>query len=148
MNLFALLELQKQFELDPQALEQAYFDAQKKTHPDQFAQSSPEEKQKAMAFSTKINQAYLTLKDPLKRAEYLLLDAGFEPLSHDPHILAEMMEWRERQESGEDISNSLSKEETQLMKTLHEAFEEKKYPLIQSIIYNLKYIQKMLKENK
>jgi molecular chaperone HscB len=148
MTPFILLGLQKQFQLDPQALEKAYFDAQKRAHPDQFAQASPEEKRKAIELSTQINQAYLILKDPLKRAEYLLEAAGFEPLTHDPHILAEMLEWRERQESGEDISPSLSKEEARLMKALHEAFEEKKYPLIQRIIYHLKYIQKMLKEKK
>lgn len=147
-NPFTLLGLEKKFQLDLKDLEQAYFEAQKKAHPDQFAQASLEEKRQAIELSTKINQAYLVLKSPLNRAEYLLEAAGFKPLAQDLVFLTEVLEWRERQENGENISPYLREEEERLLKALHTAFEEKKYSLIQNIIYRLKYIQKILKENK
>ena len=44
----------------------------KKVHPDRFAHGSNQEQMLAVKKSTLINDAYQTLKKPLKRAQYLL----------------------------------------------------------------------------
>jgi molecular chaperone HscB len=50
-------------------------------HPDKHVQLADADRRLAMQWATKVNEAYLTLKGPLKRAEYLL---GI--LGHDPQI--------------------------------------------------------------
>jgi molecular chaperone HscB len=97
---FELLGLAQQFTLDLKALEQAYFAAQRATHPDRFIGKGEAERIAAVTRSQRVNDAYDTLKNPLTRAEHLLELQGFAPLSDDtavpPEILGEMMELRER----------------------------------------------------
>lgn len=143
---FDILGLEKKYSLESKVLEKAYFDAQKKTHPDQFTQASPEEKQAAGQLSTVVNQAYVLLKDPLKRAEWFLKNAGIEFLSHDPLFLAEIMEWREKLEGGIDIRKDLLEVEKELFKYIEDALHIKNYEKARSSVYRLHYIQKLLKE--
>lgn len=97
---FELLGLAQQFTLDLKALEQAYFAAQRATHPDRFIGKGEAERIAAVTRSQRVNDAYDTLKNPLTRAEHLLELQGLAPLSDDtavpPEILGEMMELRER----------------------------------------------------
>src|SRR5216683_629469 len=103
-NPFEILNLEKSYRLDLQLLENHYFEAQKKWHPDQFFKATDQEKTEALKTSTAVNQAYLVLKNPLSRAEYLLKAEGIEPLSHDPTFLGTVMEWNERRERGEILT--------------------------------------------
>ncbi|MFX8879608.1 Fe-S protein assembly co-chaperone HscB, partial [Acinetobacter baumannii] len=59
------------FALDMAALDTAYRQVQSRVHPDKFANSSDTEKRVAMQWATRANEAYQTLKNPLKRASYL-----------------------------------------------------------------------------
>ena len=97
---FELLALPQQFTVDLKALEQAYFSAQRATHPDRFVGRGEAERVAAISRSQRVNDAYDTLKNPLTRAEHLLELQGLDPLSDDtvvpPEILAEMMDLRER----------------------------------------------------
>ncbi len=102
MDYFALLGLPHAFTLDPQALEAAYFAAQRQYHPDRFVGKPDKERQAAMQRSVDINNAYDTLKSPLKRAQYLLKLQGIavsgedDALKPTADLLAEVMEWREQ----------------------------------------------------
>lgn len=78
---FALFGLPRSQALDALALEQVYQDVQSKVHPDKHAHLAESDRRLAMQWATKVNEAYLTLKSPLKRAQYLLQLAG-----HDPQI--------------------------------------------------------------
>jgi len=74
---FTLFGLERRFAIDEAALEKSYLDLSRLLHPDrQLAQRSDESlakrQQRALALSAAMNQAYGTLKDPTKRAEYLL----------------------------------------------------------------------------
>ena len=142
---FALLRLEPTFFLDSKVLEKAYFEAQRKAHPDQFAQASPEVKAQAASHSTAINQAYLLLKDPLKRATILLEQAGVEPLSSDPAFLAQVMEWGEAQEDGQDLSHELKEQEALFLQELTASFMEKNYEMANSYVYRVTYINGLLK---
>jgi molecular chaperone HscB len=78
---FALFGLRRSQALDEIQLEQVYRDVQARVHPDKHAHLADSDKRIAMQWATKVNEAYLTLKSPLKRAEYLLRLTG-----HDPQI--------------------------------------------------------------
>lgn len=78
---FALFGLPRRQALDELELERTYRDIQGQVHPDKHVQLPDADRRLAMQWATKVNEAYLTLKGPLKRAEYLL---GI--LGHDPQI--------------------------------------------------------------
>ena len=99
-NHFDLFNLPQQFTLDTSALEQAYRRVQSQVHPDKFAAGSDTEKRVAMQWATRANEAYQTLKNPLKRATYLCelngVDLQTESNTAMPRqFLMQQMEWRE-----------------------------------------------------
>lgn len=98
---FTRLGLPPGFDLDLAQLERQYFGFQRRLHPDRFAGKSPKEKALSQQQATSLNEAYETLKDPLKRAAYLLAYHG-RPVDltacgtiNDPALLMEQMEKRE-----------------------------------------------------
>lgn len=106
-NLFEILGLPARFEVDLKALEQAYFAAQRATHPDRFIGKPEAERVVAITRSQLVNDAYDTLKNPLTRAEHLLELQGIHALAEEtrpePELLIEMMELRERlADAGQD----------------------------------------------
>jgi len=143
---FALLGLKKQYDLDRESLEKAYFAAQKKTHPDRFVNSSSEEKAEASKHSADINCAYLILKDPLKRAEFLLKETNRELFSHDPLFLEELMQWKEQIAAKEDIRDDLLRTQKNLFNTLETSFKQNEYEEAEKALYQLTYVHKFLKE--
>lgn len=143
---FAVFGFEKAYALDLDVLEKRYFEDQKKTHPDRFMLSGADEKAEALKQSTALNQAYLFLKDPLKRAAFLIDVYGVEPLTHDFESLSQAMRWSERMEAGENVKPELSQEEEKLLKDLEEAFEEKNYERARKALYRLTYVQKALKQ--
>jgi len=82
------------------ALEKAYHGVQNQAHPDKFAHATGAEKRVAMQWATRANEAYQTLKNPLKRATYLCelngVDLETESNTAMPTaFLMQQMEWRE-----------------------------------------------------
>ena len=108
-NHFSLLGLPENFDLDPAALEAAYFKAQQHCHPDRHVGKTAIDKQAALQRSVDINHAYRTLKDPLKRAQYLLslnnIRVGGENDNVKPvrELLIEAMQWREEVAAADEI---------------------------------------------
>lgn len=99
-NHFALFNLPMQFELDRAQLDTAYREVQSRVHPDKFVQAGDAEKRVAMQWATQANEAYQTLKDPLKRATYICnlngVDLQTESNTSMPaSFLMQQMEWRE-----------------------------------------------------
>lgn len=60
------------FEVDPSSLEARYKDLQKRLHPDRFSVASPQEREHSADQASVVNQAFDTLKRPLKRAHYMV----------------------------------------------------------------------------
>ena len=99
-NHFQLFHLPETFAVDMAALEQAYHRVQSQAHPDKFAHASDAEKRVAMQWATRANEAYQTLKKPLKRAAYLCelhgVDLEVESNTAMPTaFLMQQMTWRE-----------------------------------------------------
>jgi molecular chaperone HscB len=97
---FELFELPARFALDADALDKSYREMQARVHPDKFANAGDAERRLSMQWATRVNEAYQTLKSPLKRASYLLelqgIDLGVETNTAMPaEFLMAQMEWRE-----------------------------------------------------
>ncbi len=99
-NYFELFGLPNQFHIDLGELSERYRDLQKVVHPDRFANAGDQEKRIAMQGATLINEAYQSLKNPLKRAQYMLslkgVNADGENLTtSDGDFLMQQMQLRE-----------------------------------------------------
>ncbi len=99
-NHFELFQLPARFALDSTALDSAYRDVQGQVHPDRFVNATDAEKRVAMQWATRANEAYQTLKNPQKRAQYLCeingVDLRVESNTAMPMaFLMQQMEWRE-----------------------------------------------------
>ncbi len=98
---FTRLGLARDFDVDKGDLDRRYFALQRDLHPDRFATRAAREREISLQQSTSLNQAYETVKSPLRRAEYLLslngvtvnAETGNRPT--DPDVLMEAMESRE-----------------------------------------------------
>jgi molecular chaperone HscB len=75
---FSVFALQPRLNLDLPALEQEFHRLSRKVHPDRFARADENERQWSLADTALLNDAYRTLKDPLRRTEYLLKLEGAE----------------------------------------------------------------------
>ncbi len=73
----AVLGLPRRFEVDLGAAETAYKELSRQLHPDRFAKADPRARKAALARTVQLNDAWRTVKDPLRRADYLLELAGF-----------------------------------------------------------------------
>jgi molecular chaperone HscB len=99
-NHFELFNLPARFDIVLAALDSAYRDVQGRVHPDRFVNATDTEKRVAMQWATRANEAYQTLKNPLKRARYLCelhgIDLQTESNTAMPmDFLMQQMEWRD-----------------------------------------------------
>lgn len=99
-NHFELFQLPARFDVDMAALDAAYREVQGRVHPDRFINAGEAEKRVAMQWATRANDAYKTLKNPQKRAQYLCelhgVDLQTESNTAMPMaFLMQQMEWRE-----------------------------------------------------
>jgi molecular chaperone HscB len=108
-NHFELFGLAPAYTLDLVHLDRAYRNIQANIHPDRFAHAGDAERRASMQMATRVNEAYRTLKSPLRRASYLLelngVDPGFETnTTMPPEFLMEQMELREKLAEARDAA--------------------------------------------
>jgi molecular chaperone HscB len=77
-NHFHLFGLTESYLTDINQLEQAYRTLQAQVHPDKSAHLADAEQRLAMQRSTLVNEAYQTLRSPIRRARYLLTLQGVD----------------------------------------------------------------------
>ena len=75
---FSVLGLKPHLNIDLLALEAEFHRLSRQVHPDRFARASEQEKQWSLADTALLNDAYRTLKEPLRRTEFLLKLEGSE----------------------------------------------------------------------
>jgi molecular chaperone HscB len=72
VDYFTFFGFPRKLELDTAALEKEFYALSRRLHPDVFAQADSQERQWSLEQSSLLNDAYRTLKDPIRRTEYLL----------------------------------------------------------------------------
>lgn len=72
VNYFTFFGLPLKLNIDVAALEKSFYELSRKLHPDLNAQADTQEQEWSMEQSSLLNDAYRTLKDPIKRTAYLL----------------------------------------------------------------------------
>ena len=77
-NYFSVFGLAPKLKLDLGMLEDEFHKLSRKLHPDRFARASADEKEWSLADTALLNDAYRTLRDPIRRTEYLLKLHGAE----------------------------------------------------------------------
>jgi molecular chaperone HscB len=85
---FAILGLPPSFD-EPAGLDDAFRALSRKLHPDRFARATPQERRHSLEQTTLLNDAYKTVKDPVRRAEHLLQLRG---IKGDPKMSPEFLE--------------------------------------------------------
>jgi molecular chaperone HscB len=111
---YELLGLARSLNLSLDDLQRRYYDLSRQLHPDRFMRKPEAERQQALEMSSTLNDAYRTLKEPIKRAHYLLTLEGFdmgEQRSKDvpPELLEEVFELNmalEEMRGGDDSARS------------------------------------------
>ena len=93
MQYYQALDLEPSLTLDADDLQKRFYAASRKWHPDRFSRASAAEQAEALEMTAVLNDAFRTLRDPAKRAEYFLAQRGLE-LSKDapPELLEEVFE--------------------------------------------------------
>jgi molecular chaperone HscB len=109
-NYFDFFGLQRKLSINADVLQKRFYELSRQWHPDRYSRKGPEEQAQALEATSILNDGYRTLKDPVKRAEYLLTEEGFpigEQRSKDvpPELLEEVFELNmalEELKSGDD----------------------------------------------
>src|ERR1700736_3420598 len=78
VDYYTFFGLPPKLNLDVKALERSFYELSRKLHPDLNARASSQEQEWSMEQSSLLNDAYRTLKDPIKRTQYLLHLEGVE----------------------------------------------------------------------
>ena len=78
VDYFTFFGLPPKLNVDVSALERSFYDLSRRLHPDVNARAGSREQEWSLEQSSLLNDAYRTLKDPIKRTEYLLHLEGVE----------------------------------------------------------------------
>jgi molecular chaperone HscB len=78
VDYFTFFGFPRKLNLDVAALEKEFYALSRRLHPDVFGQAEDRERAWSLEQSSMLNDAYRTLKDPIKRTEYLLRIEGVE----------------------------------------------------------------------
>jgi molecular chaperone HscB len=99
-DVFAVLGVPRRFALSAAEVEARYKDLSRQVHPDRFAKADPRAQRASLARTVQLNEAWRTVKDPVRRAEALLALHGVTVASENdrsvpPALLMEILELRE-----------------------------------------------------
>ena len=99
--------------MEQEVLEKAYRDIQSRVHPDRFASAGDAERRASLQWTTRVNEAYRTLMDPVQRAKHILdlhgVDVAFETDTAMPvEFLAQQLEFRESLEAALERKDAVS----------------------------------------
>jgi molecular chaperone HscB len=133
MNCFNIFDVPVAFSVDTALLSARYRDLQTAVHPDKFVNATDAEKRIAMSRTVDINEAYATLKDPVRRAMHLLSLVGVDGLDEKnttmpADFLMEQIDWREaladaRLKEDEDRLEEMSSELVSTLASLGDTFD-------------------------
>ena len=97
---FEMLGVERRFDLDLAVLEKTHRELSRALHPDKYSQTGASERRAALEKAASVNEAWRTVRDPIRRAEALFRVHGVavgednEPKA-TPAFLMEVLEERE-----------------------------------------------------
>ena len=127
LDYFSCFQLPRLLNLDEQQLEKTFYELSRTFHPDFYSTKDESEKAISLGNSALLNTGYRTLKDPIRRAEYLIrLEAGAvkDIRSNPPADLFE--EVLELQEDLEIFRQDLPKGPSSELETLRKKLQEER----------------------
>ena len=160
-DFFQLFNLPAAFKIDSTALERNFLALQAQVHPDKFAHLSEAERRLSMQWATRVNEGYQTLRNPLNRARYLLLQHGVDTQEESNtampmDFLVQQMEWREALDAArqskdsaalEDMEQRMQHEVRILQQQLARDIDDiRDYPAASGIVRKLKFLEKLAEE--
>jgi molecular chaperone HscB len=92
-NFYDFFGLDRKLKVDEAELQKRFYELSRQWHPDRFSRKSAQEQAQALEATAILNDGYRTLRNPVRRAEYLLKEEGFpigEQRSKD--VPAELLE--------------------------------------------------------
>ena len=78
VDYFSFFGLPRKLNVDVATLEKSFYELSRRLHPDLNARAGSQEQQWSLEQSSLLNDAYRTLRDPIKRTQYLLHLEGVE----------------------------------------------------------------------
>jgi molecular chaperone HscB len=136
-------------------LERAYREIQSRVHPDRFANAGDAERRASLQWTTRVNEAFQTLKSPVKRASHLLalhgIDVAFETNTAMPaDFLMQQMELREALDQAkdakalDDLRELMSEQKALLERQVGEAIDQRKdYAGAAGLVRKLMFLEKL-----
>ena len=155
---FELFGLPPAFSIDELMLEKAYRDIQSQVHPDRFAHAGDAERRASLQWTTRVNEAFRVLKNPVSRARHLLelhgIDVAFETNTAMPaEFLMQQMELREKLEEAKDataldaLRTDLVSEKRALEKSIGDAIDtQKDYKAAADNVRKLQFLHRLDEE--
>jgi len=152
---FALFDLPRRQTLDIPDMERRYQTLQASVHPDKHAHLGETARRVSLQMATKVNEAWLTLKHPGKRAAYLLQLLGVDrPVTMSADFLMRQMEDREAVMGAHEdqdvqalerlhdrVKNDISSQHHQLQQAMDERHD---FPMAAEIVCALQFQEKLL----
>ncbi|MBK9623308.1 MAG: Fe-S protein assembly co-chaperone HscB [Rhodocyclaceae bacterium] len=160
-DFFSLLNLPQRQALDSVQLETNFRELQARVHPDRHVRASDADQRLAMQWASRVNEAFQTLREPLRRANYLLglkgHDSGLESNTAMPvEFLMAQMELRESvadaRESGNEAALDIFRDEIAVEMKFEYAQlealidEQADFPSATNLVRQLMFQQKLLSE--
>src|SRR6185503_13116436 len=157
-NHFDLFGLPPSFSIEGETLERSYREIQSQVHPDRFANAGDAERRASLQWTTRVNEAYRTLKDPVQRAKHLLelhgVDVAFETnTAMPPEFLMQQMELREALEEAKSpaaldaMRKTLREQKAQLQGQIGDAIDSKHdYTAAAGLVRKLQFLDRLDEE--
>jgi molecular chaperone HscB len=166
---YELFGISRGLNLSLDKLQERFYELSRQLHPDRFMQKPEAERQRALDMSSALNDAYRTLKDPIKRAQYLLGLEGFdigEQRSKDvpPELLEEVFELNmaleemrggddsarpQLEQAGKNFTNMLA-ESNQDLQALYVQYDASRsrdmLAQVRNVLNRRKYIQNLVSD--
>ena len=155
---FDLFGLAPAYALETDALERSYREIQSRVHPDRFAHAGDAERRASLQWTTRVNEAYRVLKDPVQRARHILelhgVDVAFETNTAMPsEFLMQQMELREALEEAkspaalDEMRKALRQEKAKLEKQVGDAIDAKHdYAAAAGLVRKLQFLDRLDEE--
>lgn len=157
-SFFELFSLKPDYDIDLSVLHSEQQRLQSVYHPDRFVGASDQDRLASVQNASRINQAYEILKDPVKRAFYLLEQKGAvkpddSQTTSDTAFLMEQMELREAMDHcreatdpmqrSEEIADILSKRQSELSNDFVSCYQNGDLDAASAACQKMQFVQRL-----